>query len=139
MTGVVTHVGLAVTDLERSEAFYTAVFGFTRLRDLSPPEGVTSRLLRVPRPLGLTAVYLGCGEFVLELLHFERDGNAAAREREMTEPGLTHLSIRVDDIAATTALATAHGGQVLEDTDVGAAILVRDPDGQIVELVAARH
>ena len=27
------------------------------------------------------------------------------------------------------------GGEVLSDTDIGAAIFVRDPDGQLVELL----
>ncbi len=134
----VTHVGLAVTDLERSERFYVEAFGFTRLRDLSPPDAVTGKLLRVPEPVGLRAVYLGSGPFVLELLAFDRDGNAPARERVMTEPGLTHLSFSVGDIPTVLERIVRHGGTVLEDTHVGVAVLVRDPDGQVLELVAAR-
>ena len=132
---VVTHVGLCVSDLARSEAFYTAGLGFTRLSDLAPPDEVIERLLRVPAPVGLTAVYLGCGPFVLELLHFARPGNAPARERPFTEPGLTHLSLTVDDLAATRRRVAAHGGNVLADTDIGVAVLALDPDGQVLELI----
>ena len=40
------------------------------------------------------------------------------------------------DVAATCARVRALGGEVLADTDVGgAAILVQDPDGQILELM----
>lgn len=56
----------------------------------------------------------------------------------MTEPGLTHLSLTVDDMAAAVEQLVAHGGEVLADTDVTVAVLVRDPDGQIIELVASR-
>lgn len=140
MTGaVVTHVGICVADLAAAERFYTRGLGFTRQRDLSPPDAVVSKLLRVPEPVSLTAVYLTSGDFVLELLHFDRPGNAPRRERTMTEPGLTHLSIAVDDVAAAIERAVAHGGEVLTDTDVTLAVLICDPDGQIIELVASRH
>ena len=136
--GVVTHVGLCVDDVAAAERFYVDGLGFTRLRDLSPPDGVTSQLLRVPRPVGLTAVYLGLGDFVLELLHFDRPDDTPRRDRPMTEPGLTHVSITVDDIAATVEQAVAAGGEVLADTDITVAVLIRDPAGQVVELVANR-
>lgn len=136
---VVTHVGICVADLERSERFYVRALGFSRRSELSAPDDITTRLLRVPRPVNLRAVYLGSGDFVLELLHFDRPDSAAPRERALTEPGLTHLSLVVDDIAATSERVTAHGGQVLADTDVTVAVLVRDPDGQIIELVAHRR
>jgi catechol 2,3-dioxygenase-like lactoylglutathione lyase family enzyme len=133
---VVNHVGLCVTDLAVSRRFYEAVLGFTHQRDLQVPDGPTSTLLRVPAPVGCTAVYLERGGFTLELLHFDRAGNDPRRERSFTEPGLTHLSFSVDDVAATCALVTEHGGEVLADTDVGGlAIMVRDPDGQLLELM----
>ena len=53
----------------------------------------------------------------------------------MNEPGLTHISISVDDIPATCARIVEYGGEVLSDTDVGAGIFVRDPDGQLIELL----
>ena len=133
---VVNHVGLCVTDLERSRRFYEQVLGFEWDRDLRVPDAPTSKLLRVPEPVGATACYLTRDAFVLELLHFEREGNEARRDRSFTEPGLTHLSFSVDDIPATCALVTEHGGEVLQDTDLGGrAINVRDPDGQLLELL----
>ena len=78
MTPAVTHVGMCVDDLERAERFYVEALGFTRLRDLRPPDQITGKLLGIRPPVGLTAVYLGCGAFVLELLHFQREGNDPA-------------------------------------------------------------
>lgn len=130
------HVGHCVADLGRARRFYEEVLGFTHQRDTTVPDAATSRLLRVPPPVGLTAVYLERDGFVLELLHFDRPGNAPRRERSFTEPGLTHLSFTVDDLAATCAAVAELGGEVLTDTDVGGrAILVRDPDGQLIELL----
>jgi lactoylglutathione lyase len=134
----VNHVGLCVTDLDRSRRFYEAVLGFSHRNEVRVPDAATSRLLQVPAPVGLTAVYLARDGFVLELLHFDRDGNDPARHRSFTEPGLTHLSFTVDDVPATCAAVAAHGGEVLADTDVGGrAIMVRDPDGQLLELLPA--
>ena len=133
---VVNHVGLCVTDLDRSRRFYEGALGFAHRNDLEVHDAPTSKLLRVPRPVGLRVVYLTRGPFVLELLAFARDGNTPRRDRSFTEPGLTHLSFTVDDLDAACAAVTEHGGEVLPDTNVGGtAILVRDPDGQLLELM----
>lgn len=131
------HVGLCVTDLERSIRFYGEVLGFAEARRLAVPDAAASQLLGVPAPVGLTAVYLTLGTNTLELLHFERSGNDPARPRSFTEPGLTHLSFTVEDLAAACEAVRTHGGEVLEDTNTfDIAVLVRDPDGQLLELLA---
>ncbi len=130
------HVGHCVTDLARSRRFYEELFGFTLRNELSVPDGPTAKLLRVEPPVGLSAVYLERDGFVLELIHFEREGNAPRRDREFTEPGLTHLSVSVDDLATTCARVAELGGEVLADTDLGGlAVMIRDPDGQLIELL----
>lgn len=130
------HVGLCVSDLGRSIRFYGEAFGFVERNRLSIPDPVASKLLRVPEPVGLTAVYLVLDGSVLELLHFDRPADQPHRERTFTETGLTHVSLTVDDVAATCDRVRELGGEVLEDTDMGGfAILVRDPDGQVVELL----
>jgi catechol 2,3-dioxygenase-like lactoylglutathione lyase family enzyme len=138
-TASVNHVGLCVTDLGRSRVFYENAFGFTYRNELEPGDAVASQLLRVAMPVGVTAVYLELDRFVLELLHFDRDGNDPARVRSFTEPGLTHLSFGVDDVAATCDLVRSNGGEVLDDTDLdGIAVMTRDPDGQLLELLPRR-
>jgi catechol 2,3-dioxygenase-like lactoylglutathione lyase family enzyme len=135
------HVGHHVADLDRAIAFYAGAFGFEERDRLQIPDAIASKLLQVPEPVGLTAVYLTLGDppergAVLELLHLDRPGNDPARPRPFTEPGLTHLSFTVDDVAATCARVRELGGEVLESTDMGGfAILVRDPDGQVLELL----
>jgi catechol 2,3-dioxygenase-like lactoylglutathione lyase family enzyme len=133
---MVNHVGLCVTDLDRSRTFYEQVLGFTHRSDLDVPDGPAGTLLQVAEPVGLRAVYLERDGWVLELIHFAREGNSPRRTRHFTEPGLTHVSFTVEDLAASCALVREHGGEVLEDTDVhGLAIMIRDPDGQLLELL----
>src|SRR5258708_17316093 len=132
--------GLCVSAAAASGRFYENVFGFTHRSPLKVEDGPAATLLQVSPPVGLTATYLELEGFVLELLHFDREGNDPVRPRSFTEPGLTHLSFGTADIAATCALVVAHGGQVLEDTAlVTTAVLVRDPDGPLPEPPAPRH
>jgi catechol 2,3-dioxygenase-like lactoylglutathione lyase family enzyme len=132
----VNHVGLCVTDLDRSRAFYQGALGFQHRSDLAVPDAPAATLLQVEPPVGLRAVYLERDGWVLELLHFDRPGNEAARPRPFTEPGLTHISFAVDDLASACTLVTEHGGEVLPKTEIpGMAVMVRDPDGQLLELL----
>ena len=136
------HLGQCVTDLDRSRRFYVDVLGFEPWREINPPDSPSNALLRLEPPIGLTACYLRRDGLVLELLHFAGDGarpdpavQRANRDRVMNEPGLTHISVSVDDIPATCTRIVEHGGEVLTDTDIGMGIFVRDPDGQLIELL----
>ena len=130
------HVGQCVTDLERSQRFYCELFGFVVEREINPPDEGSAQLLSLAPPLGMTAVYLVRDGLVLELLHFAAPGQTQPfRERALNEPGLTHISLSVDDIAATCARVSEFGGEVIESSNIGAAVFVRDPDGQLLELL----
>lgn len=135
MSTVFNHLGHCVTDLERSRRFYEEALGLEFWRDLEPPDEMTASLLGLPAPVGLKAVYLRKGDFVLELLHYAGAGTNPYRERVMNDIGLTHISMSVDDIDATAAKVVEYGGTVLESTHIGAAVMVRDPDGQLIELL----
>ena len=129
-----------VTDLERSKRFYQQVFGFRLWYEITPPDVPTAQLTGLIPPLAVTASYLTLDGFVLELMHYGAEGATAPyRARTMNEPGLTHLSIAVDDVHGMAALAVEHGGQLIEESDIGAALFVRDPDGQLIELLPAAY
>jgi hypothetical protein len=82
----------------------------------------------------MTALYLQRDGFVLELLHFADAGTRPYAERVMNDPGLTHLSLSCD-LERVVPRVTELGGEVLADTDIGGGVFVRDPDGQLVELL----
>lgn len=130
---IVNHVGLRVSDPAVSIRFYEAL-GFAVALTMDVPDEPTHRLVRVAPPVGAHVVYLTNGSFVLELLAFSHHP-AEPADRAMTEMGLTHISIGVDDVTAAKAMVVTHGGVVLDDTDVGMAVMVRDPDGQLIELL----
>src|SRR3954470_11608188 len=133
---VYNHTGQVVVDIERSKRFYQEVLGFAFWYELALPDEGSAKLLTLEPPLGALASYLILDGFVLELIQFTVEGAGAPyRSRVLNEPGLTHLSISVDDIRATAERAVAYGGQIVEQSDVGVALFIRDPDGQFVELL----
>ena len=130
------HIGLAVADLDRSRRFYEDALGFQYWWELDAPEEGTAKLLQLQPPVGLHAVYLVHDEVVVELLEYRARPHAPSRQRPMDEPGLTHLSLAVEDLPAVLERVGRSGGTVLEDTNMGAAVMVRDPDGQLIELTS---
>lgn len=138
-----THVGVCVTDLARATAFYRDGLGFRHRSDLRISGLPTTTLLRLPE-VDLEAVYLERDGTRIELLHYVVPGAVGDETpREMNRRGLTHLSLRVEDLQATLPALRALGGRVLDETlieipDFGAAaVFITDPDGTLIELVQA--
>src|SRR4029077_12024201 len=110
MPSACSHIGLCVTDLARSRRFYEEAFGFRAAFDFTTDGAETPKLLRLEAPLTLHAVYLYLDGLLLELLAFDRD--APKQTRVMTEPGLTHISLFVDDLQAVVDAVPKLGGRV---------------------------
>ncbi len=132
------HIGLAVEDTDRSRRFYEGLLGFV-FTDQIPaaeiPNEFLVQLLGVDNA-NLTATHLKRDGLILELLRFDREGNSPRRERGWTEPGLTHISLGVEDLADVLSKTEEFGGTVLyERQTAGTGALILDPDGQIVELI----
>jgi catechol 2,3-dioxygenase-like lactoylglutathione lyase family enzyme len=132
---VFNHVGHCVADTARARRFYEEALGFRYWWSFEVPDDPGAPVLRVPPPMGLVATYLVHGSFVLELLEYQEPGaRRTGTERTMSQPGLTHMSLSVPDLAAALAKVVECGGDRLEDTETDAVAFVRDPDGQLVEL-----
>ena len=133
---VFNHTGQVVTDLERATTFYEQALGFSRWFEINPPDDATAQLCSLQGPLGVSARYLTLGDFTLELIHYaEPNVTADYRARTMNEPGLTHLSIAVDDVRSCARRVVEYGGSAIEQSNIGVGMLVRDPEGQLIELL----
>jgi catechol 2,3-dioxygenase-like lactoylglutathione lyase family enzyme len=137
-----SHLGICVSDLERSLRFYRDGLGFElvashRIGDEFDPllelEGVELESRMLSRD-GVT----------IELLGFvSPDHTGDGERRPMNRLGLTHLSLRVDDVEAVAAVIERLGGSVVRTTrttmDLPAARLdflyCTDPDGVRIELM----
>ena len=132
---VFNHVGHVVSDLARARRFYEELLGFTYWWEFEVPDELASPVLRVRAPMQMTAVYLVRDGFVLELMQFAAPGAQAQRQdRVMNEPGLTHISIALEDFEGVLDRVAEYGGEVLLDTKNDMVAFVRDPDGQLIEL-----
>ncbi|ASW90070.1 VOC family protein [Mycobacterium marseillense] len=133
---VFNHVGLCVTDRERSRRFYEGLLGFQFWWELDPPDGMTAQLVGLPEPLGVHATYLVRDGFVLELMDYSKRQAHAGSERVMDQIGLTHISLSVSDLPGVLAQVAEFGGAVVESSVSAAAAMIRDPDGQLLELLS---
>jgi lactoylglutathione lyase len=133
---VFNHVGLCVADRERSRRFYEDLLGFEFWWELEPPDDGTDQLLQLDKPLGVHATYLVRDGFVLELLDYSKREVHTGPVRVMDQVGLTHLSLSVSDLGAMLEMVEGFGGSVVKQTVSEQSAMIRDPDGQLIELVA---
>ena len=138
MATVFNHLGHCVRDLERAKRFYVELLEFEFRNEIQPPDEGSAQLLALTPPVGLTASYLRRDGLVLELLHYADAGAEDHPPRVMNELGLTHISVSVD-IEAVLARVEEYGGQVLEKTNIGFGVFIRDPDGQLIELLPLQY
>ena len=139
----IAHIGICVSDLERSRRFYRDGLGFKEVAKLETSSGPTRQLLQM-KDVDLRAAFLERDGLRIELLYYARPGSVAGeRPRPMNQLGLTHIAIRVDDVDATIAALKRAGATWLEGTTIenpefqARASMVVDPDGTRLELIQA--
>jgi catechol 2,3-dioxygenase-like lactoylglutathione lyase family enzyme len=132
---VFNHVGLCVADRDRSLRFYTELLGFQFWWELDLPDEGTAALLQLDGPIGVRATYLVRDGFVLELIDYSKRDAQVRDRRVMDEVGLTHMSLSVSDLPGVLAQVEALGGAVIEAASSPHFAMIRDPDGQLIELL----
>ena len=137
-----SHFGICVSDLERSLAFYCGALGFEKAESHEIGSEF-ARLMELDR-VAVTSQFIRRGPTAIELLAFHDPSPFGERERRAVNRfGLTHLSFRVRDVAATAERIAQLGGAVvgssLTTIDLGGTALqfvyCTDPDGVRVELM----
>jgi lactoylglutathione lyase len=131
---VFNHIGLCVSDRERSLRFYEGLLGFQFWWELELPDAGTEKLLQLQRPIGVRATYLVRDGLVLELLDYSKR-DVQSQHRVMDQVGLTHMSLSVSDLGEVLAMVDEFGGSVIEETVTERFAMIRDPDGQLIELL----
>jgi lactoylglutathione lyase len=130
------HLGLCVADRERSRQFYEGLLGFQFWWELDAPDEGTDQLLQLEKPVGLHATYLVRDGLVLELLDYSGRSVYAGPERVMDQIGLTHISFSVSDLGGVLEKVAEFGGAVVDGTVSQRSAMIRDPDGQLLELLS---
>jgi lactoylglutathione lyase len=139
-------IGVHVRDIEASARFYTDVIGFTEAQGFSVPAefagaaGLTDR-----QPLAIRVFVLGVGETATKVKLMEVPGVKIAPGDNSyihSQLGFRYLTIYIDDMTeAMKRLRDARvapvGGPIPIANDPSGSYLtvVRDPDGNLIELI----
>jgi len=139
-----SHVGICVSDLERSLRFYREALGFELVESYTVGTEF-GRLMEVEGNIVLQSRFITRDAVRIELLRFDAPGfKGPAARRPMNQLGLTHLSVRVTDVDATAARIRELGGSVLDHTRTkidnpdgsrSDFVYCTDPDGVRIELM----
>jgi methylmalonyl-CoA/ethylmalonyl-CoA epimerase len=103
MKATLDHIGIAVANLEEALRFYRDALGL----EIEMPEEVPSQHVR--------AHFIPAGESALELLEATDAESPIAKYVARRGPGLHHITLRVDDIAAALARLKARGVRLIDE------------------------
>jgi methylmalonyl-CoA/ethylmalonyl-CoA epimerase len=98
------HIGIAVANLEEALAFYRDALGL----EVSAPGDVPTERVRV--------TFVPVGEPALELLEPTTPDSVVARFLARRGPGIHHITLLVDDLAAVLERLKERGVRLLDET-----------------------
>ena len=144
-------LGTVVSDLEASVRFYTEVVGFQEVAGFEVPAAIaTDAGLTDGKPLSIRVLVLGSGPEATKLKLMQVQGTtprAGDTEFIHSHTGFRYLTIFVRDTDAALARLAKHGVKTLAKSPVTLPdsiapglflTCIRDPDGNIVELVGPK-
>jgi methylmalonyl-CoA epimerase len=103
MKAVLDHVGIAVSDLPASLAFFKDVLGL----HVEATEEIASQRVR--------ATFLNTGQSTFEMLEATAADSPIAKFIDKRGPGMHHVALRVDDIEAALAHLRSRGIRLIDD------------------------
>ena len=143
LAGVVINIDLGKAAAIGIARLYEELLGFTYAREKEVGGEAVARLIGLPNPVRLKIMYLSREGLTVELFQCLEPKPSPRSNRALNEPGLSHIALLVDDIDELLSKVPSYGGQVLEDTkgpiledtEADDALFIRDPDGQLIELL----
>lgn len=142
MKPVWSHIGICVSDMERSLRFYCEAFGFVPTESYVVGNEYRGLMeMSADKDVKLHSRFLQHdGPTRIELLYFESPPSDGSRtRRRMNQYGLTHINFRVTgDLDAVLDRIRALGGEVADHTRTRVGnfdvVYCSDPDGVRIEV-----
>lgn len=141
MTYASSHVGICVSDIDRSMRFYCEGLGFEPAErydlDSTQMPGL-DRSLEVEGPVTVISQMIQSGGMKVELLNYPGRPAQGSPSTSRGLLGLTHLSFNVEKVDSAAARLVEFGATILDETrsDAGIVLLfLTDPDGTRIELM----
>lgn len=125
----IEHIGIAVTNLEKSNALFAKLLGKSHFKtEIVDGEGVETSFFQV-------------GETKIELLQATSPDSPIAKYLEKKPEGIHHLAFEVEDLLAEVSRLKAEGFEILNETPKEGAdnklvvfLHPRSTNGVLVEL-----
>lgn len=133
------HVGISVTDIDRSIAFYRDLLGMKQLCDVFPfGDEKFAAIMDIPAVTGRMCM-MGGGTLQLELFEFTTS-KPKDPEYPVSDRGISHFGITVEDVDATyeklrAADVRIHCPVISFNGGSMKAAYCRDPDGNVFEIM----
>ena len=136
------HTSFTVADLERSVAFFRDVLGFELLFTREVRQEYFDRIVGLPGCVVRVALFrIPGGGHHVELFQYLAPRGEPHRPRPC-DPGSTHLSLLVDDLAGLVGELRSRGAVLAGEpvlinagpNEGGLAMYLQDPNGVLVEL-----
>ena len=144
-------IGVVVSDVEKAVKFYTESIGFTEVEGFTMPGGfATDAGLTDRQPLRIRVVVLGDEEGATKLKLMQLPGVKSKKgdhEFIYSQLGVSYITVFVKDTTAALKRLKSTGVQPIAKGPVALPkplpegvflTLVRDPDGNIIELVGPK-
>lgn len=133
-----SHLGLCVSDLDRSLRFYCEGLGF-EVSDRHEIGDLFAAPLEVSPPVILVSQFIRRPDLAIELLGWSSPQPSGVPQTSRGQMGLTHLSFWVDELDPLIETLVALGGTLLPETRLTMGpldlVFLADPDGTRVELM----
>lgn len=141
------HMGLQVSDLDRSVAFYRDTLGFEVIFAWNPQADYIREMVGYPdADIHAAILRLPGTDVVLELLDY-RNVDRTPVDTRTANPGTAHIAFGVDDLDGLYAELQARGVRsvsppvtpTIGPNQGGRAVYLLDPDGIRVELIQSKR
>ena len=137
MINCLGHVGLSVSDMERSLEFYRDFLGMQVLMDLDIADDRIERVIG-EKGANCRIVHLKLGENILELFQYRNpDRKNVAEGLRQSDIGLTHLGFEIDHfhehLEALKRRNVEFLGEPVEFRPGVWVVYFRGPDGEVCE------